>query len=274
MKIILSRKGFDSSYGGYPSPILPDGTMLSMPIPIQNNLSYSQLRFSENETYLDIMTQFYPELKKAKKKLLLNKFTKCHLDPDLNPYTIKRNANWKPMFGQAKAAQSHLEKKNVQINDIFLFFGLFQKTKIINKKLVFDKSEKPFHCIWGYLQIGSIIKNDEIKKLKHYHPHTESSLISEKNNTIYIAADNLSIATKRNGSGVFNFNKKLVLTKNGFNKSQWELPDFFKELDISYHSNTKNNGFKKDYFQSAGIGQEFVIQEDVRVTNWFKELIK
>ncbi len=33
MKIILSRKGFDGTYGGYPSPIFPDGRMLSMPIP-------------------------------------------------------------------------------------------------------------------------------------------------------------------------------------------------------------------------------------------------
>ena len=33
MKVIISRKGFDSGYGGMPSPILPDGTMISMPIP-------------------------------------------------------------------------------------------------------------------------------------------------------------------------------------------------------------------------------------------------
>ena len=33
MKVILSRKGFDSSYGGTASPILPDGTLLSLPIP-------------------------------------------------------------------------------------------------------------------------------------------------------------------------------------------------------------------------------------------------
>jgi hypothetical protein len=33
MKVILSRKGFDSGYGGIPSPVLPDGTMLSLPIP-------------------------------------------------------------------------------------------------------------------------------------------------------------------------------------------------------------------------------------------------
>src|ERR1035441_4619606 len=31
MKLILSRKGFDSSAGGKPSPIFPDGTMISLP---------------------------------------------------------------------------------------------------------------------------------------------------------------------------------------------------------------------------------------------------
>lgn len=33
MKLILSRKGFDSSAGKAPSPIFPDGGMLSLPIP-------------------------------------------------------------------------------------------------------------------------------------------------------------------------------------------------------------------------------------------------
>ncbi len=33
MKVILSCKGFDSGNSGYPSPILSDGTMLSLPIP-------------------------------------------------------------------------------------------------------------------------------------------------------------------------------------------------------------------------------------------------
>ena len=28
MKVVLSRKGFDSQYGGMPSPVLPDGTLL------------------------------------------------------------------------------------------------------------------------------------------------------------------------------------------------------------------------------------------------------
>lgn len=33
MKIILSRKGFDAGYGGCASPIFPDGSMISLPIP-------------------------------------------------------------------------------------------------------------------------------------------------------------------------------------------------------------------------------------------------
>ena len=38
MKVILSRKGFDSQYGGMPSPILPDGTLLSLPIPSKTDM--------------------------------------------------------------------------------------------------------------------------------------------------------------------------------------------------------------------------------------------
>ena len=44
MKIILSRKGFDAEYGGQPSPILPDGTLLSMPIPYPDEvIKYTDL---------------------------------------------------------------------------------------------------------------------------------------------------------------------------------------------------------------------------------------
>lgn len=33
MKLVLSRKGFDSGYVGFPSPILPDGRLISIQIP-------------------------------------------------------------------------------------------------------------------------------------------------------------------------------------------------------------------------------------------------
>jgi len=41
MKIILSRKGFDSSAGGYPSPlIIEENQLVSFPIPEGNDINY------------------------------------------------------------------------------------------------------------------------------------------------------------------------------------------------------------------------------------------
>jgi hypothetical protein len=47
MKVILSRKGFDSASGGMPSPILPDGTLISLPIPCDrpgSGVPYASIR--------------------------------------------------------------------------------------------------------------------------------------------------------------------------------------------------------------------------------------
>jgi hypothetical protein len=41
MKIILSRKGFDSAAGGYPSPLfIEENRLLSLPIPEDNDSNY------------------------------------------------------------------------------------------------------------------------------------------------------------------------------------------------------------------------------------------
>ena len=55
MKVILSRKGFDSKNGGYPNPILPDGRMVSLPIPIKyEHICYNNLRLRDT-TYYSLM---------------------------------------------------------------------------------------------------------------------------------------------------------------------------------------------------------------------------
>ena len=46
MKVILSRKGFDSMNGSCPSPIMPDGTLLSMPIPSDDEANYDDLYYN------------------------------------------------------------------------------------------------------------------------------------------------------------------------------------------------------------------------------------
>ena len=54
MKVILSRKGFDSEYGGYLSPILPNEQMISLPIPdSKDDIRYSGIKAGES-TYYDL----------------------------------------------------------------------------------------------------------------------------------------------------------------------------------------------------------------------------
>jgi len=134
MKIILSRKGFDSEAGGYPSPILPDGTMLSLPIPSYDKICFVNIGYGQGKSY--------------------------------------------------------------------------------------------FRLSWNR---------------------------------------NLP------GFGFFKFDPCLVLTKDGCNKSKWKLPNFFRNTNISYH---EKKAWRKGYFQSVARGQEFVVEENKRVTNWAKSLIE
>ena len=67
MKVILSRKGFDSSNGGCPSPILPDGTLLSLPIPSQDRDAYEALSF-RGLNYGTLLEQLRPG----------QAFSRCH----------------------------------------------------------------------------------------------------------------------------------------------------------------------------------------------------
>lgn len=60
------------------------------------------------------------------------------------------------------------------------------------------------------------------------------------------------------GSGRFRFNNGLVLTKEGNSRPKWDLPDCFKESEISYHKHP----WKDVYFKSTERGQEFVIKDD------------
>ena len=122
MKIILSRKGFDASAGGTPSPVMPDGTMLSMPIPdYYSSVSYDGIGYGER-TYWDILTELCP-----KKDFVQT----CHFDPDLRKdvHLVKTPRNWKPIFGQIDVAERHLENQGVTVGDIFMFFGWFRKTE-------------------------------------------------------------------------------------------------------------------------------------------------
>ena len=63
MKIILSRKGFDSANGGQANPIMPDGTLLSLPIPDEDgNVPYASLQWN-GKSYYEIINSLKPRTK-------------------------------------------------------------------------------------------------------------------------------------------------------------------------------------------------------------------
>ena len=161
-KIILSRKGFDSGCGGYASPILPDGTMISFPIPAESketvSLTYGDLKYNDLPC-VDLMKQL-----KVRK---IEKDTKVHLDPDINFSVAERvSKKWEAIFGQSgKYAAPHLSNNGVGNGDIFLFFGWFRRTILTEQGYKFDPTdENGRHVIWGYMEVGNVVEVKEDEK--------------------------------------------------------------------------------------------------------------
>lgn len=97
MKIIFSRKGFDSSSGGLPSPILPDGRIISFPIPDKtSSIKYSDIKYDEFN--IGHMVSLL-----SKDKIPAHYF--AHLDPDLRHDAIQRSTGWN-VSGQLKPARN------------------------------------------------------------------------------------------------------------------------------------------------------------------------
>lgn len=265
MKIILSRKGFDSSSGQQPNPILPDGTLLSLPIPSDEDSfnTFSSLQW-KGMSYYEIIKSLNP-----KSKWMPN--SHCHLDPDLRMDVRERSFGWKPAFGQVNAALTQLRNANVGLSDIFLFFGWFRQTEWIDGSLRYVRQAPNQHIIYGYMQIGDIIeKEDNIPEWLREHPHTSYKKTWNKGkNAIFLPTDKLSFDKKLPGCNILDFREDRVLTKKGCLKSHWNLPSFFKDVEITHHPNP----WREDYFQSTGRGQEFIMKTTSQILEWTKNII-
>ena len=262
MKIILSRKGFDSGYGCTPSPVMPDGTLLSLPIPNDDEVvEFEQLQYN-GKNYAQIISE-----------LTNGNFSekRCHLDPDIRKNVFARSEKWQPAFGQESAALRHLINQKVEKDDLFLFFGWFREVEDINGKYQYVKKSTAKHIIFGYLQVGKILQNPTKEQYPYLetHPHLDRE---SKLNAIFLARPTLSWNENKLGADCLKYKPELVLTKDGFSRSRWQLPDFLKKANISYHS---EDSWKKDYFQSVAKGQEFVITTDKNdlLQKWASDLI-
>ncbi|RRJ25781.1 hypothetical protein EHV10_04345 [Lachnoanaerobaculum gingivalis] len=265
MKVILSRKGMDSESGVMASPILPDGTLLSLPIPDRKSKKrYEDIQY-KGQNYRDIITQLYPEFD-------FESYPTCHLDPDIYEDIDNRPNDWIPAFGQWGVPATHLDKSFVDVGDLFLFYGMFRQTEIQNDRLTYTKVAPIRHIIYGYMEIGEVIKDDQkIAEKYNWHPHSIAPFYT--NNRIYIS--------KR--CGTFNYDDSLVLTQSGQpNRSVWQLPSFFAEkgIAISWQGHT-HPVIKSDssVLKTASRGQEFVITTDTKeqeknLSDWVKDIIR
>ena len=253
MKIILSRKGFDSANGGCASPILPDGTMISLPIPSDDPKTYADYGLAER----------LEKLKPAKGEPWATQH--CHFDPDL-----ERGA-----FGQAGAAATHLSNQGVKATHLskqgvedafglFLFFGWFRRVDDNYRYYGPD-----MHVIYGWMLADRVLtEQKEIADNYAWHPHAHPYVdgTARKNNRLYLASE----------YGTLKYHKGLVLTESGKSRSRWKLLPWMEQAQISHHSEKSIHKDEKDkgYFQSAAIGQEFVVQDNPDAETWALELIK
>jgi hypothetical protein len=157
MKIILSRKGFDSSTGGVPSPIFrkADDTLGLYPLPIPHQASTCD--------YADLYWRggaLQPLITSVRKGCRTRLPHPPHLDPDLVRGARRdRHPDWRPIFGQAGSAEGHLRKQGVGVlprgedflhnggsGPLFLFFGLYGMTADVAREFEFVGPAKNSRC--------------------------------------------------------------------------------------------------------------------------------
>ena len=280
MKVILSRKGFDSANGGIASPIFEDGTMLSFPIPSKDH-DKDKIAYEELTCNKILLNELLENLGYRGDKY-------CHLDPDLDSTRrVVPVKGWKPAFGQINQSASYLINNQIVSGDLFLFFGNFRHVVKSHGKYKFahrnnNSADDPYYgkemqVIWGYLQVGEIISDPKEQEKFFWHPHAcEKRLFKEKNNLIFTAAERLSFAPQMPGYGIFSYDKKRVLTMPGKTKATWKKQKAYDVDNINkiYNRDSKRKNSAKDpkgiYY--AGIWQELVLKDNKDSENWAKSI--
>lgn len=281
MKIILSRKGFDSSAGGVPNPLFADGRLLSLPIPD----ALSPITYSDIAHQPERLGSLVEQL--TKQRILPHHG--AHLDPDLRVGALPRLPGWRPMLGQYGAAQSHLRNQGVGAGDVFLFFTVFQPVVCIEGGYQWQRQSRPIHALWGWLQVDEVLDVSHGKPVPYawaaYHPHCYRH--HEANNVIYTARQHLTLGGENRqlpGAGVFPFLRpELQLTAMDSTKpTLWALPFwFYPEADkkpLTYHTNLNRwqREGERTLLQSVYRGQEFVLdaQDYPEALGWVEAILQ
>ena len=277
-KLILSRKGFDTTsrqgpikhpFGGVPSPIFPDGTMYSLPIPLPDEdlgTTYGDLYHGDADSAISI-GRVVEDLTRDRPTRWTSK-DPAWVSPDIREPFRGQIGGKTGMVAAAEAQQGHLRKQGVRSGDVFLFFGLFQRVELKHGRWRFVRSSPRQHILFGWLQVGSI-------HIETWDSNEESSW--------YVAAECLTVGNDliAPGAGVFpSFDERLLLSKPGGSASEWRLPRWFypepSKTVLTYHPRklwTRDDRYA--YVQRRGPGQEFVLDmaQYPEALPWIRQLV-
>lgn len=237
MRIVFSRKGFDSGAGGFPSPII-DGRPVSLPIPTQRR---------SVTTYGDLgLGDIVEHVTKGR----MTRTNLCHHDPMFEDGHCA--------LGQTGAAQAHLHRNGVTVGDVFLFFGLFADADGRNRH----------HRIFGYLEVQSVNAldaepdaEDQPSSFSRRHPHTIGEW--NPNNTMYVGR----------GCVAGTAPSLLRLSIPGEQLSQWRVPNWLRRAGLTYHGRPER-WCGDARLTVVGRGQEFVsdISNTPDAAAWLDEM--
>ena len=221
MRIVLSRKGFDSTSGGGPSPVV-GGRPLSLPIPAaeHSRTTYGALGLGEHAARASRGRFDADDL--------------CHHDPMfLTDGTC--------LFGQCGAAQTHLANRGVGVGDVFLFFGLFRE----------EDTGEPHHRIFGYLAVEERIDlaccDAATLAALHDQGHPHAIGMHGRNDAIY----------RGHGKEAASASDVLRLTVPGGPPSLWHRPAWLRRGGLSYHDRV-DRWLPGGRLRAVSRGQEFV----------------
>lgn len=265
-----------------PSPILPNGRLVPLPIPSQGE----KLRMKDLDGDRDQLAKLLSDLSNHRHSIN----TRVHLDPDLAGRHRLGLRGWRPSLGQAGSAQGHLAKEEVGEGDVFLFFGWFREAVQFEGRWRFVRGSPGMHLMFGWLEIGRIVP--VMTEGRRYvaenpwiadHPHVAwRDRFQQEDNTLYVASQRSSLASGRAGGGLFPyFRPELQLTRAGSSRSIWQLPSWFMpgqgRAALTYHKKPERwirRGAHCE-LQSVAKGQEFVLDLKGRpeARPWLKRLI-
>lgn len=265
MKVVLSRKGFDSANGGIPNAIMPNGVLVPFPIPSDDEATFGQLHCG-NIRYDELLQDLAPR----------RFFGHCHADPDLDKarWTMPP-AGWKPAFGQIGPSARYLVKTvGLAPDDLILFFGWFrfvERDLLGHCKYLADSHD--MHLIWGYLQVGEILSTpDRIVREYPWHPHADQRRFDDSN-ILILPRQTLSFAEDKPGCAIVPFAQQRVLTASGQTRAQWRWNSAYAPDNLVVGKGRSNASRIPGCIFYPGIWQELGLQDTPGTARWAMEMV-